>query len=261
VHILHHVFGHVDGAPRRRRRVVVVAVEVVVVDQTDQSALLGALLHVGGVVEHGPDHGDVVARRDQSLAPHVVVVDHADDCRGAVRLVPRVLGAVRIGEAEALGLLRVRFDVLLLHLLKPRFEAVGFGPLARPVLLDFLPLEVLVLFGHDQVFAHADGEALVQAALLAEASRDRRDLALVVEGALELLLDEGVPSEEGLAALARDGVEVVAEGFVAAHPAHFQVHFYLHRGDHTLIGAMARETPSGVVRENHSKRRDKAQSL
>jgi hypothetical protein len=125
----------------------------------------------------------------------------------------------------------------------------------------FLPLEVLVLFGHNQVFAHADGEALVQAALLAEASRDRRDLALVVEGALELLLDEGVPSEEGLAALARDGVEVVAEGFVAAHPAHFQVHFYLHRGDHTLIGAMARGTPSGVVRENHSKRRDKAQSL
>jgi hypothetical protein len=84
-----------------------------------------------------------------------------------------------------------RFDVLLLHLLKARFEAVGFGPLARPVLLDFLPLEVFVLFGHDQVFAHADGEALVQAALLAEAPRDRRDLALVVEGALELLLDEG----------------------------------------------------------------------
>lgn len=99
------------------------------------------------------------------------------------------------------------------------------------------------------VLLHPDGEALVQPTLLAEPPRDRGDLALLVEGALELLLGHRVPPEEGLAALAGDRVEVVAQRAVPAHAAHFGggVPLLLHgrRGPRFELGHLGAEVRLG----------------
>lgn len=88
-----------------------------------------------------------------------------------------------------------------------------------PVGLDLAPLDQLVLLGHNVFTLHPDLQALAQAAFLAEASSDHSDVAVLVEGAGELLLGQRVPSEERLAALAGDRIEVVAQRLVPAHRA------------------------------------------
>lgn len=107
------------------------------------------------------------------------------------------------------------------HFLEPLLKSVGRLSLTSPVLFDLLPFQELVLVRHYVILSHTNREALVQPAFLAEATRHRRDLALLVEGAPEVLLCERVASKERLAALACYGIEIVAQRLVTAYSAYF----------------------------------------
>jgi len=101
----------------------------------------------------------------------------------------------------------------------PAISAVLHEATLCPVRLDLTPLDQLVFLGHDVLALHPDVQTLAQAALLAETAGDHGDVAVLVEGAGELLLGQRIAPEEGLAALAGDRVEVVAQRLVPAHRA------------------------------------------
>lgn len=82
-------------------------------------------------------------------------------------------------------------------------------------------LDGTLILGHDALRAHADCQALFEPALLALATHVHVDFAgLTILALINRVLRYAAP-EEALAALAREGVVVIARGPIAADEAQF----------------------------------------